>query len=131
MIYLDPSAIVALTVRDDRGRELARWLNADAHSVVLTSVLSEVEAASTLRREHPGRVHHLPRTLAAINRYALDDTVRTLAGALASSTTTSVTAAVHVATALIVLGDDTRAFVTFDPGTARAAAARHLPVRTA
>lgn len=96
----------------------------------MTSVLTEVEAAATLQREHPEHVAHLPRTLAATHRYALDDAVRTLAGAIAGRTPASTSAAIHVATALVVLGRDATAFHTLDPATARAAAAaaRHLPV---
>ncbi|GAB2930420.1 hypothetical protein GCM10027047_28700 [Rhodococcus aerolatus] len=131
MIYLDPSALVALTVLDDRGRALARWLNAGPGRAAVTSVLSDVEVPALLRETHADALPHLPRTLAAVSRCVLSDTVRHLAGVLGSHPDTRLgpTVAVHVATALVVLGRDAEAFVTHDPVVARAAAARGLRVR--
>ena len=131
MIYLDAGAVVALTVRGTRGRALARWLNHDPGRVVLTSVLTEVQATAELRCHHPERLVDLPHVLAGTSRYALDAPVRHLAGILAGhpgGPPLPWPAAVHVATALVVLGPHAAAFVTDDPATARAATARHLPV---
>lgn len=131
MIYLDPSALVALTVLDDRGRALARWLNDDPDRLAVTSVLSDVEVASALRRADPELLVHLPRTMATVATCALTVPVRHLAGVLGGHPDTQLdpTVAVHVATALVVLGRDAEAFISHDPATARAAAARGLRVR--
>jgi len=129
VIYLDPSAIVLLVENGHRGRSLARWLNDRIPGVVLTSVLSEVEATGRLRREHPELLVHLPAVLRATSRYEVDPDVRTLAGALAGKV--GIAAAIHVATALVVLGESTEAFVTDDDATATLAAEHHLPVHRA
>ena len=131
MIYLDPSALIALVILDRRGRALARWLNTDPGRAVVTSVLSEVEVPAALRRDHPGALEHLPRTIASVARCALSSPVRDLAGVLGGHPDTRLdpTVAVHVATALVVLGRDAQAFVTYDTASAGAAAARGLHVR--
>lgn len=129
MIYLDPSAIVLLVENGPRGRALARWLNDRIPGVVLTSVLSEVEAAGRLGREHPELLVHLPAVLRATSRYEVDPDVRTLAGSLAQRG--GIAAAVHVATALVVLGENVEAYVTDDDATAALAAEHYLPVHRA
>lgn len=131
MIYLDPSALVTLVVLDTRGRALARWLNSDPDRAVVTSVLSDVEVSAAVRLDHPELLAHLPRTMAPVARCALDSTVRDLAGVLGgyAATRLAPTVAVHVATALVVLGRDARAFVTYETATADAATARGLRVR--
>lgn len=125
MIYVDPSAVVALVHNDTRGRALARWLNARPSAVVLTSVLTEVEAAALLRTSAPELLVHLPGVLRSVSRYELEPAVRALAAQLSSTT---VSTAVHVATALTVLGADVEAFITYDRVTADAAVEHGLPV---
>lgn len=130
MIYLDPSALLALVVLDPPGRALARWLNADPGREALTSVLSEVEVFAAVGRDHPDLLVHVPRTLAAVSTCVLHAPVRHLAGVLGAhpSTRLDPAVAVHLATALVVLGREAEAFVTHDPATAAAAAARGLRV---
>ncbi len=127
MIYLHTSALLRLIHQDAEGLALGEWLNERCTEVILTSVISEVELTHTLRRTQPDRVPQIPALLAKISTYEVDELVRRVAAGTPDATLSS---ALHVATALVVLGAQAQAFVTYDPAVARTATLVRLPVVT-
>ncbi len=127
MIYVDPTALLAMVQRQRRGRALARWLNEDRRRVVLTSVLSEIELHRALRVNSPDLLPLCTAMLGRVNRYEVDREVRLVTASFGPDVST--TSAVHVATALVVLGERAEAFVTYDRDLAVVARSCGLPVR--
>lgn len=83
-----------------------------------------MELTHSVRRSRPEQLPDVALTLAKISTYEVDATVRHLASIIDAE----MTVALHVATALIVLGDECQGFITYDPSTAKVATRHHLPV---
>lgn len=124
MIYLDTSALLCLALRNDRGLTLGEWLRPRINDVLLTSVISEVTLTRLVRWEHPEHLAEVALTLGKISIYEVDDLVRKVASVIDAD----LAAALHVATATIVLGEQCQAFITYDEATSKAATKHHLPV---
>lgn len=127
MIYLDTAALVKLVRREPQSDELADWLAARAGSMLVTSVLAEIELPRALRRVDPSLLPAVPPLLARLARYEIDDLVRTTAAAYPAPDMRSLDA-IHLATAQAVFADQLTAFVTYDRRLAATAEELRLPV---
>jgi hypothetical protein len=126
MIYLDTAALVKLVRREPETDALLDWLDEREGSVLLTSVLAEIELPRALRRTEPDLLADVPGVLARLARHEIDGTVRSTAAAYGAPELRSLDA-IHLATAETALGDRLTAFVTYDHRLLTAAAGRGLP----
>ncbi len=128
MIYLDSSAVIKLVRRETGSRELLDWLAAHPESVLISSVLVEVEVPRTIRRYAPGALARIPRVLAGLARIEIDPTIRATAAAYTDSALRSLDA-IHLATADLAAseGEPLEAFVAYDRRLLTAAQARGFP----
>jgi predicted nucleic acid-binding protein len=129
VIYLDSCAIVKLVVAEPETTELNRWLNERESTDLVTSKLSEVEVPRALRRNHPGVLGAVSGVLRRLNRVEINDVVRATAAAYLDPNLRSLDA-IHLATAdaLVGVGKELTAFVTYDKRLAGAAEEAGLPV---
>lgn len=125
MIYVDDTALVEIARRTDTGRALARRLNENMTQAVLTSVLSEVQLAWALGGDPVGA-----SLLRRVSRYEIDADVRVAAAVIGGRAGTNIglDTAIHVGTALVVLGDTCTGFATTVPERAAVASRHHLPL---
>lgn len=127
MIYLDTSALVKLLRREPDSDALLDWLDEREGTLLVTSVLAEVELPRALRRTEPELLSVVPGLLERLARHEIDATVRATAAAYDIPELSSLDA-IHLATAQAALGDRLTAFVTYDRRLLDVAAARALPV---
>jgi hypothetical protein len=127
MLYLDTSALVKLVRREPESDALADWLDEQSPMPWVSSVLVEVELASTLRRTEPDLLAGVPAVLARVARYEIDDVVRAGAAAHPDPVLRSPDA-IHLATASAIFGRQLVAFVTYDQRLSEAAARMGLPI---
>lgn len=124
-LYLDSSAIVKLVVSEEGSAALAAFVSSSA---LVSSALARVEVVraiwdqgETVRRK--GR-----RVLRGFDLFAIDDEILERAAGVEPRTLHSLDA-IHTATALS-LGDDLRAFVTYDERQGQAVSALGLSVES-
>jgi predicted nucleic acid-binding protein len=129
MLYLDTAALVKLVRREAESDALADWLATRTGTPWVTSTLAEVELGRALRRTEPDLISAIPALLARLYLCEIDATVRATAAALSEPTLRTLDA-IHLATALVVLGDDLTAFVTYDQRLLSSAQNRALPTVT-
>ncbi|WP_214368705.1 type II toxin-antitoxin system VapC family toxin [Pseudonocardia sp. H11422] len=127
MIYLDTAALVKLLRREPESDALADWLDTQADTLLVASVLVEMELPRALRRVEPDLIAGVPGLLERIARYEIDDLVRVTAATYTDPQLRSLDA-IHLATAHAVFGPRLTAFVTYDQRLLTSAAALGLPV---
>ncbi|PVZ11044.1 type II toxin-antitoxin system VapC family toxin [Actinomycetospora cinnamomea] len=128
MIYLDTAALVKLVRREPESDALAGWLDERTDVPWVTSVLAEVELGRALRRTEPDLLSAVPAVLARLYRCEIDASVRTTAAAFTDPTLRTLDA-IHLATALVVPGEELTAFLTYDQRLLAAARERGVPTQ--
>ena len=126
MLYLDTSALMKLIRREPESDALADWLDSQAPAPWVSSMLIEVELPRTLRRVEPSLLADIPKIVARVARYEIDQVVRAAAAAYPDTALRSLDA-IHLATGDTVFGTQLTAFVTYDERLSTAAAAAGLP----
>ena len=76
MIYLDTAALVTLIRRERESDALLDWLDEREETVLVTSVLAEVELPHALRRTEPALLADVPGLLARLARHEIDPSTR-------------------------------------------------------
>jgi uncharacterized protein len=126
MLYLDTSALMKLIRREPESDALADWLDDQATAPWVSSTLIEVELPRALRRVEPSLLADIPKIVARVSLYEIDDLVRAAAAAYPETTLRSLDA-IHLATGDAVFGTLLTAFVSYDERLLNAAAAAGLP----
>jgi uncharacterized protein len=126
MLYLDTSALMKLIRREPESDALADWLDDQATAAWVSSTLIEVELPRALRRVEPSLLADIPKIVARVALYEIDDVVRAAAAAYPETTLRSPDA-IHLATGDAVFGTLLTAFVSYDEHLLNAAAAAGLP----
>ncbi|MDT3399810.1 type II toxin-antitoxin system VapC family toxin [Streptomyces sp. B1866] len=127
MIYLDTCAVLKLAHREAESAALRAWLlSQPADEYLVSSALTEVEAARALARTDPPALAALPGLLAAIGFFEIDQIVRRRAAAYQDPHLRSLDA-IRLATAEELRGE-LAAFVTYDKRLLTAAQGLGLPV---
>jgi predicted nucleic acid-binding protein len=129
VIYLASCAIVKLVAIEPETAELNRWLDERESTDLVTSKLSEVEVPRALRRNHPGLRGAVSGVLRRLYRVEINDVVRATAAAYIDPNLRSLDA-IHLATAdaMVGIGKNLAAFVTYDKRLAGAAEEAGLTV---
>ncbi len=126
MLYLDTSALMKLMRREPESDALADWLDAQATAPWVSSTLIEVELPRALRRVEPSLLADVPKIVARVALYEIDEVVRAAAAAYPDATLRSLDA-IHLATGDAVFGTLLTAFVSYDERLLTAAGAAGLP----
>ena len=126
MLYLETSALMKLIRREPESDALADWLDSQAPAPWVSSMLIEVELPRALRRVEPSLLADIPKIVARVARYEIDQVVRAAAAACPDTALRSLDA-IHLATGNTVFGTQLTAFVTYDERLLTAAAAAGLP----
>ena len=124
MLYLDTSALVKLIVLEVHSGDLADWLDVRAEMRWITSTLTDVELArAIIRAGQPAGLASVPAVLARLDRFEIDDVVRSTAAAFQDPRLRTLDA-IHLATASVAASvTRLEAFVTYDSRLAKAAGA--------
>jgi len=126
MIYLDSAAVVKLAHAEPESPTLRRWLEEQAQTGWISSVLTEIESFRALSRYAPQAASRLPAVLDQIDLIDLDQHIRMLARTVTPATVRSLDA-IHLGTALHSRASLT-SFVTYDERLLDAAQAAGLPI---
>jgi predicted nucleic acid-binding protein len=126
MIYLDSAAVVKLVHTEPESAPLRGWLDEQAETGWISSVLTEIESFRALARYAPEAASRLPAVLDQIDLIDLDQRIRMLARTVTPATVRSLDA-IHLGTALHVRSALT-SFVTYDKRLLDAAQAAGLPI---
>jgi uncharacterized protein len=126
MIYLDSAAVVKLVHTEPESAALRGWLDEQAETGWISSVLTEIESFRALARYAPEAASRLPAVLDQIDLIDLDQRIRMLARTVTPATVRSLDA-IHLGTALHVRSALT-SFVTYDKRLLDAAQAAGLPI---
>jgi predicted nucleic acid-binding protein len=126
MIYLDSAAVVKLVHAEPESPALRGWLDEQAETGWISSVLTEIESFRALARYAPDAASRLPAVLDQIDLIDLDPHIRILAQTVRPVTVRSLDA-IHLGTALHSRPELT-SFVTYDKRLLDAAEAAGLPV---
>ena len=126
MLYLDTSALIKLMRREPESDALADWLDAQATAPWVSSTLIEVELPRALRRVEPSLLADVPKIVARVALYEIDEVVRAAAAAYPDAALRS-RDAIHLATGDAVFGTLLTAFVSYDERLLTAAGAAGLP----
>lgn len=129
MLYLDTAALVKLVRREPESDALADWLAEHTTTPWMTSALAEVELARALQRTEPDLLSAVPALLGRLYRCEIDDVVRSTAAAFTDPTLRSLDA-IHLATALAVLGKELTGFVSYDQRLLASARHHELPTES-
>jgi predicted nucleic acid-binding protein len=124
VLYLDTSALVKLVLFEVQSGALADWLDARAEMRWITSALTDVEfPRAIIRAGQPAGLASVPAMLARLDRFEIDDVVRSTAAAFQDPGLRTLDA-IHLATATVVASvASLEAFVTYDSRLAKAAGA--------
>jgi uncharacterized protein len=125
MIYLDSAAIVKLVHAEAESAALRAWLDEQADTGWISSVVAEIESFRALAWYAPQAAARLPAVLDQIDLIGLDPAVRVLAQAVQPVTVRSLDA-IHLGTALHTR-DTLTSFVTYDRRLLDVAVAAGLP----
>jgi uncharacterized protein len=126
MLYLDTSALMKLMRREPESDALADWLDAQATAPWVSSTLIEVELPRALRRVEPSLLADVPKIVARVALYEIDEVVRAAAAAYPDAALRSLDA-IHLATGDAIFGTLLTAFVSYDERLLTAAGAAGLP----
>jgi len=126
MLYLDTSALMKLMRREPESDALADWLDAQATAPWVSSTLIEVELPRALRRVEPSLLADVPKIVARVALYEIDEVVRAAAAAYPDAALPSLDA-IHLATGDAIFGTLLTAFVSYDERLLTAAEAAGLP----
>ncbi len=126
MIYLDTAALVKLIRCEPESDALADWLDARMDTLLVSSVLVEVELPRALRRTEPDLIAGVPAVLERLARYEIDDLVRATAASYSAPGLRTLDA-IHLATAHAVFGRQLTSFVSYDRRLLAAADSLGLP----
>jgi predicted nucleic acid-binding protein len=126
MIYLDSAAVVKLVHTEPESAALRGWLDEQAETGWISSVLTEIESFRALARYAPEAASRLPAVLDQIDLIDLDQRIRMLARTVTPATVRTLDA-IHLGTALHVRSALT-SFVTYDKRLLDAAQAAGLPI---
>ena len=126
MIYLDSAAVVKLAHAEPESAALRSWLDEQAETPWISSVLTEIESFRALARYAPEAASRLPAVLDLIDLIDLDQRIRMLARTVTPATVRSLDA-IHLGTALRSRPSLT-SFVTYDNRLLDAAQAAGLPI---
>ena len=129
MIYLDTSAAMKLVRPEVHSNDLSDWLRERTQSVVLASVLVEMELMRATRRSAPERLDRAAEVLRGIGVVTLSSSVVTRASEYTDASLRSLDA-IHVATAehvVAVTRERLSAFVAYDDRLLAAARSVGLP----
>lgn len=126
MLYLDTSALMKLARREPETDALADWLDSHAPAPWVSSALIDAELPRALRRVEPSLLAEVPKIVARVSRYEIDQVVRAAAAAYPDTALRSLDA-IHLATADAVFGTRLTAFVSYDQRLLAAAASAGLP----
>jgi predicted nucleic acid-binding protein len=128
VIYLDTSALVKLIRIEAESDALGDWLDDRRESRWVTSALAEVELPRALRVACPEGLPAVPSVLLRLDRFEIDDVVRSTAAAYLDPGLRSLDA-IHLATAQIAATiAPLAALITYDARLSEAAAALGIPV---
>ena len=128
VLYLDTSALVKLVLIETHSDALAGWLNERAEMRWITSTLADVELARAIvRSERPEGLAAVPAVLARLDRFEVDDVIRTTAAAFQDPGLRTLDA-IHLATATVAASvGKLEAIVSYDSRLSDAARALGLP----
>jgi predicted nucleic acid-binding protein len=126
MIYLDSAAVVKLVHTEPESAALRGWLDEQAETGWISSVLTEIESFRALARYALEAASRLPAVLDQIDLIDLDQRIRMLARTVTPATVRTLDA-IHLGTALHVRSALT-SFVTYDKRLLDAAQAAGLPI---
>ncbi len=130
MIYLDSSALVKLVRAEAGSAALKRWLAGRAESVLVGSVLADVEVTRAVRRSAPELLDRVPAVIGSLQLVELRPAVRALAGSYLAPTLRSADA-IHLASADVLqreTGQAVKAFLCYDRDLSAAAREAGLSV---
>lgn len=114
VIYLDTSALVKLIRIERESEALADWLDEHTEMRWVTSALAEVELPRAIRAVAPQGISAVPSVLARLDRFEIDDVIRSTAAAYTNPALRSLDA-IHLATAQIAASvAPLAALVTYD-----------------
>lgn len=115
MLYLDTSALVKLVLVETHSADLAAWLNDRVQMRWVTSVLADVELPrAVIRAGSPEGLASVPAVLARLDRFEIDEVVRTTAASLRDPDLRTLDA-IHLATATVAASTaNLDAVVTYD-----------------
>lgn len=121
MIYLETSALVKLIRIETESDALGRWLDEHTEMRWITSTLTEVELPRAIRAAAPEGLAAVPTLLARLDRFEINDVIRSTAGAYPNPTLRSLDA-IHLATAQVAASvAPLAALVTYDDRLTQAA----------
>lgn len=98
MIYLETSALVKLIRIEAESDDLTDWLDERIEIRWITSTLTEVELPRAIRAVAPEGLPAVPAVLARLDRFEIDQIIRSTAAAYPNTALRSLDA-IHVATA--------------------------------
>ncbi|MGD9622239.1 MAG: type II toxin-antitoxin system VapC family toxin [Mycolicibacterium sp.] len=98
MIYLETSALVKLIRIEAESHDLGDWLDERTEIRWITSTLTEIELPRAIRAAAPEGLPAIPAVLARLDRFEIDQVIRSTAAAYANPTLRSLDA-IHLATA--------------------------------
>ncbi|MUL61144.1 VapC toxin family PIN domain ribonuclease [Mycobacterium sp. CBMA 213] len=127
MIYLDTSALVKLIRHEQESMDLVDWLDERTEMRWITSTLTEIELPrAIIRAGQLDGLAAIPTVLARLDRFEMDQVVRSTAAAYQQPTLRSLDA-IHLATANVAASAiPLAAFVTYDIRQAEAADALEI-----
>lgn len=130
MIYLETSALVKLIRIEAESDDLSDWLNQRIEMRWITSALTEIELPRAIRAVAPEGLYAVPSVLARLDRFEIDEVIRSTAAAYPDPTLRSLDA-IHLATAQIAASTaPLTALVTYDNRLSAAAVALGTTVVT-
>ncbi|QUR65760.1 type II toxin-antitoxin system VapC family toxin [Mycobacterium spongiae] len=114
MIYLETSALVKLIRIEAESGELGDWLDQRTEIRWITSALTEIELPRAIRAVTPEGLSAVPSVLARLDRFEIDQVIRSTAAAYPDPALRSLDA-IHLATAQIAASTGPlTALVTYD-----------------
>ncbi|ETA92394.1 ribonuclease [Mycobacterium avium 10-5581] len=128
MIYLETSALVKLIRIEPESDALDNWLDEHTELRWITSTLTEVELPRAVRTVAPEGLPAVPAVLARLDRFEIDEVIRSTAAAYPNPALRSLHA-IHLATAQIAASaGPLTALVTYDNRLTEAAKALSITV---
>lgn len=128
MIYLETSALVKLIRIEPESDALDDWLDEQTELRWITSTLTEVELPRAVRTVAPDGLPAVPAVLARLDRFEIDEVIRSTAAAYPNPALRSLDA-IHLATAQIAASaGPLTALVTYDNRLTEAAEALSITV---
>ncbi len=128
MIYLETSALVKLIRIEAESDDLGDWLDQHIEIRWITSALTEVELPKAIRAVAPEGLPAVPSVLARLDRFEIDQVIRSTAAAYPNPSLRSLDA-IHLATAQTAASSaPLTALVTYDNRLREAAEAQGVTI---